>query len=76
MGALAWLPRREPMSAQTQKLIAAMPGTLPELIERTGYPIQHVLAFITKARVEGKRIAVRSVDGVATFVLDTPPEQA
>lgn len=55
------------MSIQTDKLIAAMPGNLPELAERTGYPIPHVLAFITKARIEGKRIAVRTVDGVATF---------
>lgn len=41
------------MSYQTQQLVAALPGTLPELAERTGYPIVRVLGFIIDARVEG-----------------------
>lgn len=45
-----------------QKIIAAMPGTLPEIVARTEYPVRRVLALITLARESGVRVnAVRDV---------------
>jgi len=45
----------------------AMPGTLAELAERTGYPVEQVLGLLTRLRVEGKRVNAQE-DGVSRSV--------
>lgn len=39
-----------------EKVVAAMPGNLHELSERTEYPRAQVLRLITLARMEGLRV--------------------
>jgi len=44
------------VSLQTRQIMRAMPGTIPELAERTGYTRARVLEYIMAARSSGDRI--------------------
>lgn len=62
------------MSVQSRNVLEAMPGTLPELSERTGYPLARVLGYIIEARGNGKpvRVVHNPVRGeLAIFQLDS-----
>jgi hypothetical protein len=59
------------VSAEVDKVVRAMPGSLPELVEKTGYPTRAVLGIIVKARIAGHRITVKQVDGVSVFEVQT-----
>lgn len=58
-------------------VVAAMPGTVAELSERTGYPVGQVERLIVRARAEGHRVNAtmqpRDDGGEATtiFVVDS-----
>ena len=46
----------EPVLSPAAKVAAAMPGTIAELSERTGYPVPEVYRQIGNLRREGKRV--------------------
>ena len=62
------------MNSSTQKVLDAMPGTMIELTERTGFPMRVVLAEIVKTRILGTRVTARSDLGVTVFTRE-PKEQ-
>lgn len=52
---------------------AAMPGSLEDLIERTGFAAGLILSLITRLRVEGKRVNVTPdvVAGTTIYGVET-----
>lgn len=55
---------------QTRKLVKALPATLPQIIERTGYPLPQVLMLISVTRALGANIVARRGEGgVTEFVV-------
>lgn len=76
------------MSGPVETVIAALPGTLPELAAKTGFSVEIVHKLILRARQEGRRLhAVRDVavvnvparakpeaDAVATIYVDKSVE--
>jgi len=59
-----------------ETLVSLLPGTLAELVERTGWSAEGVMKQITRARINGARVNAvmqpRSDEGEATtmFTLD------
>jgi len=49
-----------------EKVLGAIPGTLHELAERTGYPLDEVLRQLQSLRVRGREI-ISVEDGVTRY---------
>lgn len=62
------------MSGPTDKVLNALPGTLAEVSERTGYPYATVLGLIERLRGDGEVIMAQREPSIAGVPARAKPE--